>query len=167
MGLPLYELAAEYRALLDELVDPETGEVAERPDALAKLDQLGDALAVKVDRVAMMVRTLDAEADSLHLEAGRLKLREQARRNAVERLKAYLLRCLDTAATTKLKTPLFSVGIQANPARLVITDEAALPREMTIVEVKPDTAAIKSALKAGKQVPGAELDESGRHIRIR
>lgn len=76
---------------------------------------------------------------------------------------------LDATGQRKVIHPLGTVSRTAGRVSLKITDETAIPSQLTITTVKPDNAAIKSQLESGEVVPGAELvkGEDGVTVRVK
>jgi len=75
---------------------------------------------------------------------------------------------MERAGFEKIECPLFKLSIRKNPPSVEILDQLSLPPEfMRTPEPKPpvpapDKAAIKAALQAGKDVPGARLAQGTR-----
>lgn len=74
----------------------------------------------------------------------------------------------EDGTTDKLKTGRVMVSVKKNPPSTVVDDEALLPWKYKTVKeiVAQDKAAIKSAILAGEDVPGAHL-EYGRSVVIK
>ena len=58
---------------------------------------------------------------------------------------------------TKLQAPDFTATLSAGRPKVTITDEAAIPADLSRVKREPNKTAILAALTAGREVPGAEL----------
>jgi hypothetical protein len=160
--VPLYELV-RYQTELERLAD--SGEVPpeEIKDTLEALD--GD-IKEKAVQVAAFTRNLDAAAAAIR-EAGRAML---ARAERLERradgVRNYLLFQCQVAGITKIEAPWFTLAVRKNPPAVVIDNERELPAEFMVQPPapppRPDKTAIKAAIKAGEDVPGAHLSESDR-----
>lgn len=156
----LYELAAEYAALQDAASDGE--------DVEAALDALQDELAVKADRVAHVLRGLDADDDAMTAEIKRMTARRDAVRRNSEKLHAYILQCMEGAGVLKLKSATLSLTVGDSPERVEVVDESLVPSEFK----KPAETVVRKAeiLKAwrdhGEVVPGVEIKRS-RILRVR
>lgn len=76
---------------------------------------------------------------------------------------------LDATGQRKVTHPLATVSRTHGRMSCRVTDEAAIPSQLTVTTVKPDTAAIKAQLEAGEDVPGAELvrGEDGVTVRVK
>lgn len=66
----------------------------------------------------------------------------------------------------KIKSPLFTISIQKNPHSLRLEDEEKLFMFLVEQPKKLDKKAITSALKEGREVPGAELVQT-ESLRVR
>lgn len=166
MGLSLYDLTAEYRAILDEL---DTAEGVLEGDLEARLDAIVGAHADKVDACVAMARALEAEGDAIKAEEQRLAARRKARAAQVDRLHDYVFKSMKLTKTKKVESPRFTVSIAACPPAvnlLVREDEVPAPYRIERTVVSIDKAAIKAALAAGKSLPFAELTR-GERLSIR
>ena len=156
--MKIYEIPGELRELLDRLdADPDTGEVD--GDALAAYAEYNAAAAEKLEGTACYVRELKAEADAIKAEEERLAKRRKALENKSERLKNYMMPALE-AMGGKVKGVMASVRIGKSQA-VTVFDLDALPDafKRVVTKVDPDKVALKKALKAGEDIPGAALED--------
>ena len=157
----LYEMAAEYRALAEKLADGDfdPATIADTIEASGLVDDL----ASKAQNIEYVARTLEADTPTMLAEIDRLKARIAGKLKMAQGLRDYLLVCMQSADLQKIETPMFSFSQRKNPPAVVLEDEKLLPTEFwRTPEPKPpvavpDKVAIKSALQAGKDVPGAKL----------
>lgn len=172
MGMTLYDIDAQIAALEDAaeddmLIDAETGELISVSQAL---DALRMEREEKLENVACWVKNLSAEADAIREEENRLVKRRKAAETKAANLKAWLLAAMtrEDGTTDKLKTGRVMVSVKKNPPSTVVDDEALLPWAYKTVKeiVAQDKAAIKAAILAGEEVPGAHL-EYGRSVVIK
>lgn len=107
------------------------------------------ALAQKMD-ADIMVLGINEILDGLNERSLRFMRKADAMRS--------LIRSLMISANLKsLPLPAATISIQAGRQSVQITDEAAIPTQLTVTKRTPDKAAIGAALKAGEEVPGAQL----------
>ena len=159
--MKLYELSGRYAALYDAAVDV-NGDV---PDELFEaLEGAEEALEEKVAACVRVVRNLEADREALKAEADRFAKRAKVAANAADRLKDYVLRCLQAAGVAKVDGLIPVAVRQSNPA-VAIADESAIPAQFARLERVIDRAAVLAALKRGEAVPGASLTR-GTHLRI-
>jgi len=67
------------------------------------------------------------------------------------------LSILNAANVDKLVTPFATYSVTAPRTKAEVTDLDAIPQGYYRIEKKPDLKAIKSALEAGEEIPGAQL----------
>lgn len=165
MKTSLYELTSDYQRLQDlaSEMDTEEGEAAFADTLEGLQGEIGD----KCENIAAVCRTLTTQAAVIKEEEERLSRRRKALESSADRLKMYMQINLEAVGLEKVKGKLFTVGIQKNPASLVIDDEALVPARFQKTEVVILRSEIKDALKAGEVVPGCRLDQSGKSLRIR
>ena len=155
----LYELSQNYLAVQDMDLEPET--------LKDTLDSIEEAIEVKAENIAKWIRNLEADKKAFEEEEKRFKDKKQAADNRIKSLKLYLEDNMRLTGKTKFKAGFFSFAIQNNPPSVEVFDEALLP-ERFLIEQPPkiDRAGIKELLKAGEEVPGAELKQT-EGLRIR
>ena len=160
-GLTLYQLTGAYQMLAEADAQDDEG-------FAAALAQLSDAIEIKAENTAAVIRTLDLEADAIEAEAKRLQQRATTRRNRVESLKTYLMQQLAAAGKASVQGRLFTVSVQASPASVTITDAAAVPDTYLVPQApKVDARAILAFWReSGTIPPGVEVQQ-GQHLRIR
>lgn len=154
--MTLYEINAELDNLLNNSVDPETGEVAE--DFEAQLDALLMQRETKLENIALAVKNLTADAEALKAEKQAFEKRQRVTLNKAERLKNYLQAQL---AGEKFSTTKVAISYRKTPSA-VIDDDVFFARaeNCKYFRLKPpeaDKAAISKDLKAGIEIEGAEL----------
>lgn len=148
--MKLYELVNEIENFNLE-VDEETGEVVN----IADLENLQIEKDTKIENIGLLIKNLKAESDAIKEEAKRLTARAKVAENKAESLKRYLADCL---GGEKFKTPRVAISYRKSQAVNII-DIQSISDEYKVVEIKPDKTAIKNAIKEGKVVVGAELEE--------
>lgn len=149
----LYELSQNYLAVQDMELEPET--------LKDTLDSIEEAIEDKAENIAKWIRNLEADKKAFEEEEKRFKEKKQAADNRIKSLKLYLEDNMRLTGKTKFKAGFFSFAIQNNPPSVEVFDEALIPKQFLIEQpVKIDRAGIKELLKAGEEVPGAELKHS-------
>lgn len=162
MSLSLYNLVGSYNQLWNQIEEMDL-------DALEDtLQSIEDAIEVKAENYAYMMRMMDAEAEVIKAEEKRLADRRKAVENRKERLKANLENGLLMAGIDKVKTPTVTVAIQNNPPSVQIEDEDLVPEQFVTVEIirKIDRKSILQALKDGDLIEGCSIKQ-GKSLRIR
>lgn len=119
----LYELTDNYQHVLEiaEQLDEET--------LKDTLDSLDDAIDSKAENSAKVIRELEGNINALTSEIQRLNERKTALNNNVRFLKEYLQNEMEKVGKDKIKSDLFTVGIQNNPPSVRVEDERKIPRD--------------------------------------
>jgi hypothetical protein len=154
----LYAIAAEYRAAADKLaeldLDPQT--------IVDTLESLSGDLEAKAQNVAFVVRNLEVTAQAIKAFEDQQRDRRKAIEARAEGLRAYLQRCMEGCGIDRIEGP--GVVLSFRKSSAVVIDGADLiPADlMRVPEPKPaepDKAAIADAIKAGREVPGAHIEQ--------
>lgn len=153
----LFELATEYRQDVAKLADLDIDD-----QTLAdSLEAVEWPLAVKARNIGALITDLESQADAVLQVEARIVARRKALQARSARLRDYLLAGMQAAGVSKIDHPEASISIRANPPAVDVFDEAQIPVEFMRVPPQPapqpDKAAIKNAIKAGQEVPGARL----------
>lgn len=153
----LYEINADLDALLSQ-VDEETGELLFSVDDLEALQMERETA---LEGIALSVKNKLAEAAAIKAEIDTLTERKTTLEKKAARLKELLAEAL---AGDKLSTPRVAVSYRTSSAVELADDffEWAIgnPDACAYLRYKnpePDKKAITDALKAGQEIPGAEL----------
>ena len=155
----LYEIDGALLRLMEESVDPETGEF--KPDQEA-WDRLQMEREVKIENTALYIKDLRARAGDIAEEAKTLQARKKALENRADWLAENLRQSLDG---TGFETARCVVKFKKNPESVRYTDQDAAMAwaaeyAQDCIRVPPpelSKAAIKAKLQQGEMVPGAEL----------
>jgi len=158
----LYEISQDYLRALDVLTDPANDIPL---DAITDtLEGIEGQLQEKATNVAKFMQNLDATAKAIKEAEQKMAQRRRTIENRAQGLKDYLKHNMEASGITRIESPWFVLSVQKNPGAVEITDERQLPDDFKIevVTQKIDKAAIKAALKAGQDVPGATLVQGTR-----
>lgn len=164
-ALTLYQISHEHRALADALQDMDLDE-----QTIADTLEAESGLVDKSQSVAFVIRNLEAFADQVKAEADTMAERAKRVRNRADAVKKYLHECMTLAGVQKIEHPQFTLSIAKNPASVQILDDKQIPakfmRQPEPPPPAPDKKAIKAAIDAGEEVPGAKLTQ-GTSLRIK
>ena len=164
----LFNLAKEYTDLYSALVssvDEETGEVdVDIASALANLQGSFEEQAISTATVSRM---LGNTVDEVSKEIDRLKRLKVHLEREDGRVKEYLKKAMELTGTEKVQGISASISFRQSE-QTVIDNEEELPEEYITVKTTytPNKTAIKTAIKAGKDVPGAHI-ETVKNLQIR
>lgn len=152
--MKLYEINAALEALLEQ-VDEETGELTCDMEQLEALSLERDE---KLEGLALYCKNAAAEAEAIKAEEKNLAERRKRLENRAERAKAFLSEQL---CGEKFTTP--KVAVSWRKSEAVELGPEFLPwalekdAYLRYKDPEPDKAMLKTALKAGEQIPGAAL----------
>ena len=156
MSLTIYEID---QAIMD-LVDLETGEILDY-EAFSELKMEREA---KIEGMALWTKNLDAEVAAIKAEEKSLAERRKSLEKKSESLKKYIANIL---AGDKFSTARVACTFRKSKA-VEIPDEAAFIQAMqesmhfeylTFGKTTVNKTEVTNAIKAGKEVPGAQLVE--------
>ena len=151
----IYELNDQIKACiqLDEehVVSVDDGEIFD----LQQFEALQMERDAKIEGMCCYIKNLIAETEGIYTEINVLSYRAGAKKKEIERCKAYLAGAL---YGEKFETPRCKISWRKSEICNVLSMEA-IPEEYkrTKVTVDADKTAIKKAIKAGAEVPGAEV----------
>lgn len=159
----IYELTADYMAVLEMASDPDTD-----PQAIADtLEGIGEEIEIKAENTAKVLKELEGEAAKLKAETERLDARRKNIENNIKSIKSRIYDAMKLTGKEKFKTTLFSFSIGKNPVKLIIDDEKKIPKKYFVPQPpKLDAAKLKEDLKAGAVRRYAHL-EQGESLRIK
>lgn len=161
--LRCYELPEMFRATMDRAIDPDTGEMTE--SGLCELRALTAAAQHSTADLACYVRELELEAQAINETVKALDTRVTRLTATAAKWRTYLLETLEAAGLDAVKDPRIAISIKTNPPGVHIDEGAQLPEEFcrfTPSRFDPDKTALKTALKAGKVIPGVSLTQTRR-----
>lgn len=149
--LKLYELTTNYLNLL-ELED-------QIPTDMLKeaLDNVETDLGEKFENIGKLLAEIDSNIAALKSEEQRLAAKRKVLENRHTNIKQYAFDCLKAMGMNKMSTPLFSYTIRKSPGSVGIVNEELIPPEYFQTKFELSKKLILEKLKAGEEVPGAEL----------
>lgn len=162
MATNLYMNAQYIRAEISRLIDANP-ELAEDDDLRADMIEgetdavefIGKALAARQEAVSIQKAIMSRIAD-LAERAARYDRKAGA-------MKALIRSVMRSADIDRLELPEATLSISKGRTSVDVTDLDALPQGYFKIERKADKTAIKQAIEAGNEIPGAQLvmgDES-------
>lgn len=155
MGLKLYEIDQAIENTLEaiyQFAEENDGDIPEDLDEL--LNKLQFDREKKILDIARYIKTLNAESEAIKNEYIALQKRCKTNKNIAYRLKTYLKMSLYTGE--KIKDSNTSLSWRKSD-QVNITNEKILPINYFKIERTPYLSIIKSDIKQGIVVDGAEL----------
>lgn len=158
--MKLYELTADYLALLNAIDNDEIPE-----EAIADtLEAITGEIEVKADSIACILKSLDAEIAAIKAEEAKLAQRRKQKEKTLEKVKKYLADTLLFAGIDKIETARNKITFRKSESVEVADTSAFIlwaqkNRDDLLTYGAPtiNKTAIKSALKDGIEIVGAEL----------
>jgi hypothetical protein len=155
------QAARDLIASLKDIIGDDEDFAADVIEGQTSLVEAVNSLIAQEGEDEAHISAINDYQDKLTRRALNINARIERRRNA-------LLVALQTAGVKSLRCPLGTVGVRPTPAKVITTDETAIPDEF----MKPrdpvlDKRALLAALKEGRIVPGANLSNGGVTISIR
>ena len=123
----------------------------------------------KAVAIIKLTENMTADTTAIDAEIDRLKARKQAIENRKKGLREYLLHNMEACNISKIESPLFTAALRKGVESVEIVEQSQIPNEFIKVEVveSPDKRAIKAALSAGTEVPGAMLKRGATTLQIK
>lgn len=172
MARSLMLLSEDARAL-DDLLD---GAAAANDGVLPKpmddiihdwLGELDKATADKAENIGWLLREWPARAKARREQAAQLLEQAHADEGRAERLRTYVVECLQRMGRTELEGKTLRLAMQKNGGKAPLVLEGPVPPAFERHTVEPDRERIRAALERGEVVPGAVLGERGYSLRVR
>jgi len=139
------------RALIDTLGPM----LAADPDLLLDTIEGQTDLMEIIDKM-VLADLADAEAiEGLKRAAGVIAERKARAERRLEARRALIEQAMILMDQTKLKRPVATLTLSNRAPKVDVIDEAAIPSRFFKLEPKLDRAALKDAVMAGEDVPGA------------
>lgn len=160
----LYELTKAFEDA-DDILSNEEGLTEEVIEAIK--DDILDDIKLKGDGVAKWLKSEESALELMTAERKRLQEAEKKRKAKIDRIKEYILNCMEQANLKKIDTSIGRLGWRKSE-KVVLLNEDLIPDEYKTeeVKIKISKADIKKALKAGTEIQGATLEE-GKSISLR
>lgn len=153
--MSLYELDTKIKGCIqldaEHVVDTEDGEIFD----LQQFEALQMERGQKIEGMCCYIKNLMAEAVAYEAEEKRMRERRAAKEREIDRCKGYLAGVL---YGEKFETPRCKIIWRKSEICNVLNIDA-VPDEFkrTKVTIDADKTAIKKAIKAGMEIPGAEV----------
>ncbi len=164
-ALTLFQIASEYRQITDVLMD--TG--VDEQTLTDTLEGERWPLELKAQNYGFVIRNMEATAAAIKEAEKQMADRRKAIEKRAAALVEYLKTGMEIAGVQKLETPHFAISVKKNPPGVEVWDERQIPAKFMRTPTPPppppavpDKNAIKEALKAGEDVPGALLAQGTR-----
>jgi hypothetical protein len=142
-------------------------QLAEDEELLADTLEGETDLHKLIDKLVAQVRENTAMGEAMAERIGMLRDRQTRVMTRSNFYRGLIHRLLEHTGVKAVPTVEGKVSVVSAPEKVIITDEAAIPKEFMRIKMEPDKSAIKTALKDGKHISGATLSNGGTTIAIR
>lgn len=156
----LFQLTQSYQEVLSLAEQIDEGTLKDT------LDSINEAIDVKVENTAYVIKTLEANVAVIDIEAKRLAAMKSAQTNNIKNLKLYIQESMEKVGLDKVQGKTIKVAIQNNPQSVRVSNEQALTTYLVEQPSKLDKKSLLADLKSGMEIDGAELQQT-RSIRIK
>ncbi len=160
-NLTLYQLTDEYRQLLELAASEE----ADEESFGAALDAMQGEITTRAVSLAQVARNLEAFESQIESAIEAMSKRANRAKKRAESIRAYLKEQMERAGISKLDSPFFGLSIRKNPPKLMIAEDALVPRDYLRVipeRLEPNKPEITKALKSGIEIDGCRLEATTR-----
>lgn len=161
--MKLYEIAETYNRFVQAVEDGEVPEECIEDTLEAIQGELED----KVDNIACLIKTLNAETAAMKEEKKNLEARMKSKANLAEKLKAYVSETMRNSGINKIETVRNKLSFRKSTSLFIENEDefiamAITENEMLLRYAKPEINkdVVKDYLKNGVVIPGAEMKEN-------
>lgn len=162
MNITLYEIAEQYRAMVETLMDSDQDDQTIQDTIEAE----SYPIEIKAQNVAFAMRNMEATVAAIKDAEERMEKRRKAIENRVKRIREYLLTCMEHAGVSKIGCEYFELSIKSNPPTVDVYEPELLAveywRHPPPPPMQPDKEAIKAALKRGEKIQGVRMIQTKR-----
>lgn len=157
--MKLYQIREEYESVLNELYDPDTGEINE--SSFDRLNKVKESLETKAIAVSAFIKNMDAERIAIAHAVDEMQTRQKLLENKVASLKEYLKYNMEQAGHLEISCPYFTIKVRKNPVSVEVLDETLIPERFKRIKqvVSVDKIGIKAAIQDGLDIQGAKLKQ--------
>lgn len=167
----LFDISEDMQAL-DDLLFEMGGDVTDEASMKtveAFIAELKANFEAKADNYAALITTMQKRAQVRLEEAERLRQRANIDSKAADYLKAKLKMVMEEKGLKKLETARFRISVAGNGglAPLKIYDESLIPQVYFDLVPHINMQRIREAIDHEQDVPGADIEPRGTHLRIK
>lgn len=163
--LTLYQAEDDLKTWADTLDCAATEE--ERQEIAARIPDVLTAAIEKRDRFCAFLAHLEAQEELCKVEEDRIAARRRGFESLRKRLEEYAIHTMENLGVRKLEGNTSVLRLHGKPASVIIENPAEIPARFIVEKIvsDPDKRAIKAAIDAGEDVPGATLALGGNSLR--
>lgn len=152
----LYNLSTKHQQLLNMLDEGYSIE-----DLQDTLDSIQADMNTKVDNTVGLIKSVEADTNAIDKEIKRLQALKKQKNNFIVILKQHLQDALEVQQKDNYRTSTNYIYKRKNAPSKDIVDEAKIPKEYWVSQApKLNSKQLVDDLKAGKDIPGAQLKQT-------
>lgn len=130
------------------------------------LDGIEGEFDIKAENIACYIKQLSGDVELLKKEKASIDRRRKVKENQLERMKDYLLECMNKSKRSKIDMPKAKITVKNNAESAKFDSEKdfikmcmskGLDDYLRYKDPEINKMAVKSALKSGQIIPGARL----------
>lgn len=165
MNISLYEMTNDLNEINELLAAEEMSEEM----AQEIKDNIMDLVRYKSENIIKLTKNIETRIKSVKEEEKRLEEYRKSEEKRLNRLKTYVVDCLQTADLKKIDTSLGRISLRKSPASVQLIDETKIPSAYITTEVihKIDKAQIKKELQDGVNIEGVALVQNKYNLAIK
>ena len=164
--MKLYEYAEEFRTLFDSLDEMDGDEMEQA--WFDTLESIEAEFEDKAENLIAFIKELNGQAAILREQEKAFAERRRAKEHHAERLKKYLLGCMNAVGRKKIDRPLGCASVRNNVETPRFEDEGAFiawaknnaGELLRYKDPEIDKAAVKRCLQEGHEIVGVTLERS-------
>ena len=153
----IYQISERYNNVLALLDDDDVSQ----DDIADALTEVMDDVVSKGENGIMYFRKLQGTIDAAKAEKKKIDAYIKALESRKKRLEGAYMQAMEMMKMKSIMTARGEMKIKKNPPAVIIDDVAKIPTQYMRqkVEITPDKAAIKAALKSGETIEGAHIEQ--------
>ena len=130
------------------------------------LDAIEGEFDIKAENIACFIKQLEGDLELIKKQKAAFERRHKVKENQLERMKDYLLECMNKSKRSKIDMPKAKITVKNNAESAKFDSEKdfikmcmskGLDDYLRYKDPEINKMAVKSALKSGQIIPGARL----------
>lgn len=121
-----------------------------------------------IGKATLELAAVEGEKEGIEVAIAKLKERLDRHCKKAEGIRAAIYSAMEIAELTSLKTPAATLSVRPAPPKVEVIEQTLIP---ALYWTRPDPVldkkALRDALKAGEQIPGAMLSNSAPALSVR
>ena len=130
------------------------------------LDAIEGEFDIKAENIACFIKQIEGDLELIKKQKAAFERRRKVKENQLERMKDYLLECMNKSKRSKIDMPKAKITVKNNAESAKFDSEKdfikmcmskGLDDYLRYKDPESNKMAVKSALKSGQIIPGARL----------